>query len=416
LNLIKKLFGKKEKSPGSITPDMLPEWLESRSRNISEKLEKDASSFYPEIEKTLRKIRESTSRLEKAQPEGRYHLKMVKVASSNRDNMAKQVRMLLENVTIPKDNTIKAIAAFHESANQTLGVCLENMMKSYQYTKLVYFEESKEVISEVNSLGRLLNEIIEPINSKKQVLDALENSREMILTLRKKTLDLESVERSIKENLGKSVSLKKELDEKQNDLNLLHDSESWKQYTISRNDLVLLETKAENKISEIKSIISPLNKALNRLKQLNESGRHVLKPEDKERLNLSLSCPTDVPPEFFVEFQKIVESGVLNLPKPEKFLPQIRFAASSLGESRKEYHDILNDIELKKDEISNMKIIKEEKNLKDMLSALQEKLMMTEKELDTSKNQLESLKKEIESNNAKLGEYVSVIDSRVRIS
>jgi len=416
LNLIERLFGKKERSSGSITQDMLPEWLESRSRNISEKLEKDAWSLYPDLEKTLRKIRESTSRLEAAKPEGRYHLKMVKVASSNRDNMAKQVRMLLENVTIPKDKGIKAIMAFHESANQTLGVCLENMMKSYQYTKLVYFEESKEVISEVNSLGRLLNEIIEPINSKKEVLDALENSREMILAIRKNTLDLESIEKSIKENQEKSVSLKKELVEKQNALNLLLDSESWKQYTISRNDLILLETKAENKRSEIKSIISPLNKALNRLKQLNESGRHALKPEDKEGLNLSLSNPIDVPPEFFIEFQKIVESGLLNLPKPEKFLPQIRFAASSLGESRKEYQDILHDIELKKDEISKMKIIMEEKNLKDMLSDLQEKLMMTEKELDTSNKQLESLRQEIGSNNVRLREYVAVIDSRVRIS
>jgi hypothetical protein len=416
LNLIEKLFGKKENSSGSITHDMLPEWLESRSRNVSEKLENDASSLYPEIQKTLRKIKESTSQLEEAKPEGRYHLKIVKVASSNRDNMAKQVRMLLENVAIPEEKGIKAIGAFHESANQTLGVCLENMMKSYQYTKLVYFDESKNVISDVNSLGRLLNEIIEPINSKKQVLDALENSREMIQTIRKNTLDIESVERSLKENHAKSISFKNEVEEKQNALNLLLDSESWKQYTISRTELVLLETKAQNKVSEIKSIISPLNKALNRLKQLNESGRHTLKPEDKERLNLSLSCPIDVPPEFFVEFGKIVESGALNLPKPEKFLPQIRFAASSLGESRKEYHEILQEIDLKKDEISKMKIINEEKYLKDTLSALQEKLIITEKEMDTSKKQLESLKHDIESNNIKLQEYVSVIDSRVRIS
>jgi len=34
---------------------------------------------------------------------------------------------------------------------------------------------------------------------------------------------------------------------------------------------------------------------------------------------------------------------------------------------------------LKKDEISKMKIIKEEKDLKDMLSDLEEKLIMTEK-------------------------------------
>jgi peptidoglycan hydrolase CwlO-like protein len=63
-----------------------------------------------------------------------------------------------------------------------------------------------------------------------------------------------------------------------------------------------------------------------------------------------------------------------------------------------------------------MKIIKEEKNLTDMLSDLQEKLIITEKELDTSRNQLESLKQEIETNNNELREFVSVIDSRVRIS
>ena len=416
MKLIERLFGKKDNAGESIAQDKLPEWLELISRQISEKIEKETSSFYPRIEKTLRKIKNSTAELENAKPEGRFHLKMVKVASSNRDNMAKQVRMLLENITIPGEKGVKSIKAFHESAIQTLGVCLENMMKSYQYTKLVYFEESKNVITDVNSLGRLLNDLIEPINSRKQVLDALAKAQELVPVIRKITLDIGQMETSIKENEQKIVSLKKGIEEKQDAQNLLIAGDSWKQYTRSGEELVLLENNAGKKLSEINDIISPLNKVINRLKQLNVSGRLVLKPEDRDALNLCLSCPVDVPPGFFIELQKIVESGVLNLPKTDKILPQIQLAASSLGEMKTEYYAIIKDIELKKDEISKMNIIKDEKDVNEVLSALRDKLIASEKELETSRKQLDSLKSEIVSKKLELQDHVSVIDGKMKIA
>ncbi len=416
MKLIERIFGKKDNARESIAQDKLPEWLELISRQISEKIEKDTSSLYPQIEKNLRKIKDSTAELENAKPEGTFHLKMVKVASSNRDNMAKQVRVLLENIKIPGEKSVKSITAFHESAIQTLGVCLENMMKSYQYTKLVYFEESKNVITDVNSLGRLLNYLIEPINSRKQVLDALAKAQELVLVIRKITLDIGQTERSITENEQKIVSLKKEITEKQEAQNLLIAGESWKQYTKSREELVLLENNAGKKLSEINSIISPLNKVINRLKQLSDSGRLVLKSEDRDALNLCLSCPVDVPPGFFIELQKIVEGGVLNLPKTDKILPQIQLASSSLGEMKTEYYAIIKDIELKKDEISKMKIIKDEKEVNDVLSALRDKLITSEKELDASRKQLESIKSEIGYKKNELQDNVYVIDGKMKIA
>ena len=258
--------------------------------------------------------------------------------------------------------------------------------------------------------------LIEPINSKKQVLDALDKAQELVSLIRKITLDIGQMERSITENEKKIVSLKKETEEKQEAQNLLYASESWKQYTMSRDELILLETDADKKLSEINNIISPLNKVINRLKQLSDSGRLVLKPEDRDALNLCLSCPVDVPPGFFIELQKIVESGVLNLPKTDKILPQIQLASSSLGNKKKEYYAIIKDIEIKKDEISKMKIIKDEKDLKDVLSTLQDKVIASEKELETSRKQLDSLKSEIESKKHELQDYVFVIDSKKKIS
>jgi hypothetical protein len=416
LKWIDKIFGNKESRRETINLERLPQWLDSKSRKISQETSGEVSSIFPGIQKTLLKIKNSTAELENKKPEGRFHLKMVKIATSNRDNMAKQVKMLMENIIIPKDKDVKTIIAFHESGMQTLGMCLDNMMKSYQYTKLVYFEESKNVIADVNSLGRLLNQLMEPINSNKLLLDALDRSQELVVTIRNITVDIDSTERSIKENDSKTISLKKEIDEKQRSLNILLQSEPWKQYVSSKDHLVLLEADAEKKTSEINGIISPLIKAINRLKQLSDSGRHTLSPQDREALNLCLSCPVDVPPEFFVTFQKIVESGDLNLPKTDKLLPQIQLAAATLCEKRKEYYSIRQDIERKNVEISNFKVIGEEKYLNDGVSTLQDRLMITEKELEAARKQLEALKQDIGSKKHELQRNISVIDSNVRLS
>jgi len=416
LKWIDKIFGNKDSRKETISFEKLPEWLDSKSRKISQETTAAVSSIYPDIQKTLIKIKNSTTDLQKSNPEGRFHLKLVKIAASNRDNMAKQVKMLLENIVIPKDKEVKTIIAFHDSGMQTLGVCLENMMKSYQYTKLVYFEESKNVIADVNSMGRLLNQIIEPINSKKLLLDALDRSQELVLAIKNIMVDIDSMEKSIKENDVKSISLKKDIDEKQKILNILLQSEAWKQYAISKDHIVLLEADAETKSSEINGIISPLTKAITRLKQLSDSSRLILKPQDREALNLCLSCPIDVPPEFFVTFQQIVESGDLNLPKTDRLLPQIQLAASTLGEKRKEYYSIRQDIERKNREISNYKVIGEEKDLTKIISTLRDKLIMTEKELDNSRKQLELLNKDLGSKKQELQQNISVIDSNVRLS
>ncbi|MGB8216404.1 MAG: hypothetical protein WCE94_03790 [Candidatus Methanoperedens sp.] len=418
MKLIERLFGKKQTTSSGIPFDELPEWLESRSRKISEEMGKDASSLYSEIGKALSAIKESTTALEEATPEGRFHLKMVKVASSNRDNMSKQVRMLLDNINIPKATDTATIMTFHENAIQTLTVCLENMMKSYQYTKLVYFEESKELIAKVNALGRLLNQLIEPIDNKRHVLDALNIARNTIQNIKNITLDIGFNEKAVKENEEKISILKKELQEQEKALALLKESEAWKEHIKSREELISLETDAGKKEAEIRGLILPLNKALSRLKQLSDSGRYTLAPEIKEGLNSCLSGEVDINPEFFTEFQKIVESGVLNLTtdKTDKILEQIKHVLVSLDSSKTEYQALTQDIEKQKEKISGLKAADEEAKLEKRIADLKDKITALEKELELSRTRVESLKRDIESKKQELQQSVSVIDSRMKIS
>ena len=165
MSWIEKIFGKKVPDPIEIRFVELPKWLSSGRDRLSHG--KHAESVYSDIRDALVAIEKSASELEKTEPEGRFHLKMVKIAISNRDNMVKQVRLLLTNINIPKTTDIKTVIEFHENGIQTLTMCLENMMKSYQYTKMVFFQDSKNVIAKVNEFGRLLNQLVEPIGGNK---------------------------------------------------------------------------------------------------------------------------------------------------------------------------------------------------------------------------------------------------------
>ncbi len=413
--MIERLFGKKEPFSPEIGFDELAGWLESRSKEISGEVERQVAPVYSDIEDALREIKKSAAGLEEAEPEGRYHLKMVKVAATNRDNMVKQVRLLTENITVPKATDIKTIIAFHENAMQTLNVCLENMMKSYQYAKMVFLEDSKEVIADVNALGRLLNQLMEPLKDRKKLLDAVENALKTIQAIKEMRSAIELENTSIKEKEEKAAALKKEIEEGQGALVRLKESEQWKQYQGSLDELAALLNDAKNTESEINNIVLPLNKALNRLKQLSESGRYTLAPDVKEGLNLCLSDSRSCRPEFFVELEKIVESDILKLEKLDKMLEQIRLARLSFGSYKEQYQALMADIEKKKDEIAKLGIAAEEKSLGSRISELQEKLASVQKELETAKNRLALLERDIEDKKHELQQVVSSIDSRVRV-
>lgn len=412
---IERLFGKKEPFTPEIRFDELAGWLESRSKEVSREVGKQVAPIYSEIEDALSEIKKSTAWLDESQPEGRFHLKMVKVATSNRDNMVKQVRLLTENIVVPQTTDIKAVLSFYENAMQTLGVCLENMMKSYQYAKLVFLEESKEVIADVNALGRLLNQLAEPINARKKLLDAVENAGKAVQAIKEKRSAAEIERTSVKEKEERATALKKELEEEQNALARLKESEGWKQYLARTEELAALEDNAKKIESEINGLVLPLNKALNRLKQLSESGRYTLAPEIKEGLYQCLSDSKSCRPEFFVELEKILESDVLKMERLDKMLEQIKLVKSSFGPYKERYQALVADIEKKKEEISKLDVVAQEKSQSDRISELQDKLASTEKELEVAKNHLESLERSLELKERELQQTVSAIDDRVRV-
>ncbi len=418
MNWIKSIFGKKESPSPEIHFEELQGWLAEKSEELSGDLTGRSASLYPDIEEALRKIKKSAALLQEAIPEGRFHLKIVKIAASNRDNMVKQVGMLVENIKIPRTSDTRTILDFHKNAMQTLTVCLENMLKSYQYAKLVFLEDAKQVIGDVNALGRLLNRLIEPINENRKALLAFENAAKEIEAIKNLNSAIGMEKKAIKEIDEKIVFLKEEIEKNDRAHKNLLESKEWKKYLDERDELAALENSASRIESEINGMVLPLNKALNRLRQLSESGRYTLAPDVRKELHLCLSDPKCVSPGFFVELGKIIKSDTLALSpdKMDKMLEQGKLAETSFGANKERYQTLIHDIERKKSELlkENIALAREEKEVRE--STLQDKLALAEKEIETSKKRLLALESDIELKKQELQQIVSSIDSSVRIS
>ena len=155
---IKKLFGKKEDSSEEtglkeIDFEDLPAWLDDSYQKISSGMEKEVSGLLRELEAALLELKESNSRLAEAKVEGDFDVRAVKRAKSNRENVTKQVATLIDKIKVQENTDFKALEGFYEAAVQNLETCLENMDRSFKYTRGVFPQESKEVSESLSRLG-----------------------------------------------------------------------------------------------------------------------------------------------------------------------------------------------------------------------------------------------------------------------
>lgn len=414
MNWIRKIFLKREEQ--AVGLDQLSTLLDEKYENIAKNVEKRAVSLYSDIKNILKEIKTSVALLEHAKPEGTFHLKAVKIATSNRDNMVKQVRMLLENITVPEVTDFKTIINFYNNAMHSLSVCLDNMMKSQHYAKMVFLEESKQVIVKLNEFRRLLDQF--KINEEIKLLNAFEDTRNVIKDIKDMSYDIEKEKKSIKELQEHIVVLNKNIEEYKISLTQLKESHAWKQYLHYKNELAQLEERLRETEYSINALVLPLSKGLNRLRQLVESERYVLSPEIKKGLYVCISDPKTVNPEFFIEFRDIVERNILNLSpaKQDKMLEQLELVISCIESYKKQYQALKKEIELKKNEISELGIHDEEKKLVSNIAELQDEVIATQRQLEASEKHLLSLEKDIVSKKQRLQQMVYQIDSKIRIS
>ena len=109
MKLIEKLFGKKEVAPTSISLELgeLPEWMEVRSEKTFSRLHHHIRQKYGEIGVALDDLGVSKEHLNDASTVDEAYKQIAKAGLSNKDNVVKNIGIIIDKTVIPQDSTAK---------------------------------------------------------------------------------------------------------------------------------------------------------------------------------------------------------------------------------------------------------------------------------------------------------------------
>lgn len=331
MKFIDKIFGKKEEAPSKLTLKFneLATWLENEGESTFAELGAHIGHKYNEINTALVDLSEAKERLVDASFGEKVYKRLAKAGASNRDNLVKNLDIIIEKIAIPEDADPSEAYQFHLDAKSVLNTCLENAVRSQQYVKALFPEEYKDIWGGLKHLDVLLDELVAPINEVKDELEAYDKLPGDIELIRQMQHQIPAGQKNINELTGKYETLKVELGSEEASL---EDVEAGDEFTHAR-ELDEQARTIKGQISEVDSnrsgLFAPLSKAFSRMEKQDGSARHIMSADSRKVLKILKDEPVSALDidltGFLVEMKTRVEDGSLGLKqqKMNKTLEQI---------------------------------------------------------------------------------------------
>ncbi|MFV9629874.1 MAG: hypothetical protein ACNYWM_02180 [Methanosarcinales archaeon] len=419
MKFIKRIFGKKEDIPKeiSIKIDDLSVWIETESQKQFSVLRSDIKQKYDEISATLENLSTSRDQLKDAEFGEKTYKRLAKAGTSNRDNLIKNINVLIERTIIPEDIDPSKAVEFYIDMKSTLKTCLDNTTRSQEYVKLIFPEGYKVVVIDLKRLDTLLDELMYFIEDVKDELDVYTKLPEDIEIVNQSQHQIKEMTDNITQLEAKYESLKNNLHTGEDRLAEMERSEEIIKANELEKQIKTLNGRISGINSNVKELFAPLSKALLRMQKQHESGRHTLSSINSNHLRTLIEDPplilgNDIN-SFLNEIRKSVEDGTLGLKqqKANKTTEQIdRLTGSDILLSL--YRDRESDsakLTGLLEERNRLTVYKERTRLEKKLSDYRNSIDSTEQSLDTERKDLDSLIEEVEQLKTKLNSDLSFV-------
>jgi predicted RNase H-like nuclease (RuvC/YqgF family) len=412
LKLIKRLFGKKDVAPTLVSLELceLPEWMEVRSENIFSRLHHHIRQKYNEIEVALGDLGVSKEHLNDVNTVDDAYKQIAKAGISNKDNVVKNIGIIIDRTIIPQDATISAANEFYTSTKSGLKTLIENTMRSQQYAKALFPEEYRGVMDGLSHLETLLDELMAPINEVRDKLDAYDRLKESVETISQYQQQIVGNEDLIPDLEKKYDSLENELQSLESKLEGVVKSEEFTKAHELEKQVKTLEGSLSDIDSNVKSMFAPLSKALSRMEKQDASGRYKMSPKSKEILLAIRDNPVSILGTgingFLDEIRGRIEDGTLGL-KQQKMNNTIKQLdklgdsdiLSSLSEKRGSCSSELEEV---KSELNRLTVYEEKTRFEKEMSACRSRIDSTKNDLETERTDQAALREKIEGSIADL--------------
>lgn len=419
MKFIKRIFGNKEDIPKeiSIKIDDLSVWIETESKKQFSVLRSDIKQKYDEISATLENLSTSRDQLKDAKFGEKTYKRLAKAGTSNRDNLIKNINVLIERTIIPEDIDPSKAVEFYIDMKSTLKTCLDNTTRSQEYVKLIFPEGYKVVVIDLKRLDTLLDELMYFIEGVKDELDVYTKLPEDIEIINQSRHQIKEMTDNIPQLEAKYESLKNNLHTGEDRLAEMERSEEIIKANELEKQIKTLNDRISGINSNVKELFAPLSKALLRMQKQHESGRHTLSSINSNNLRTLIEDPAlilgnDIN-SFLNEIRKSVEDGTLGLKqqKANKTTEQIdRLTGSDILLSM--YRDRESDsakLTGLLEERNRLTVYKERTRLEKKLSDYRSSINSIEQSLDIERKDLDSLIEEVEQLKTKLNSDLSFV-------
>ncbi len=308
MGLFDGIFGKKEVKEQEIELEL------SKAISFSDEffsaafaeIQKDVFSRFSEIKHLLNEIKLVLSELKEKQIElNEGNPRLRKIALTSRNTLIEKMNLLASKLEPPVSNELNEFSVYCSSSLELLESEVNSFGRNIAYTGIVLKEPIKNLGEKMNELRKVFLELKKLLDSKKNLLL------------------LPEIKSGI-EKIGVLVNEKKDSVSAENDL--------IKRISHEENSLADLRKELEKKRNSVESkklneLLFPAEKLMKALEKLSDSGRFVLKEEEKAILGLYLSNPFlalkkdnkgEELKKIFNFIKKLVSEGKISLKEKEK--------------------------------------------------------------------------------------------------
>lgn len=264
---------KKEETQSRITPEDAERLLEEKTKPWQEELSSLLSDIYAGIKEKKAALAGSNTRLEKAQVLEEIHSRLLKAALTNRENITKQISAITSAIRTPDGTDYATALEFYGNSSRTIAECTQRSTVSYQYVKLVFEEESREVRQKAKELEEAFISLKKELDSRREFFDRASSAKEKILGIRKITGEKQEQEKKAEQAEEKREQMKKGLEETKKRLGLLLAGDEYTGFEKAKAGILAAEAELRANREKAASLISPVERVLKKYRKAAEDGK-----------------------------------------------------------------------------------------------------------------------------------------------
>jgi hypothetical protein len=415
--LFDKIFKKKEKEKIETSLELLPTIIQKNFEAKISELEMESAKRMSEIKYLHENIYTIINDIENKEMSEKKNARFDKAAETAKKQIVKQFKKTLDKIDPkPITNELNDVRAYANESYSLLINEVNSFRKVIAYTSVYLKDEMKELGNQIQEMVNKLNELRSLFEKNGSIFE-FEKIKEKIKITKQHFEEIEKLEKQVQEITKEIEKRNEEIQKKEIEIKEMENSEELKKIKEIEEEISKANNEKQSLKLEVSSMLSTIDRPLQRFEGLIKSGRWKIDKEKEELLgdfmkNPLIALKRDINgkkfKEILEEILKAIEDEKIDLKEKEK---EKRIDALQELINFDFFEKVfwkLNEIQKKQSELN--KKMKENKSIQ-IINEKKEKKEKMKKEIEELRKEIEIEKNKIKEKNEKNEKNKAILEA-----